>query len=241
MTKTWQNLYNQTKPLLDKHYPAYQSAKDYAKQFLNNNLKQGDAVLDLGCGIHSEDFTDCKDLIKLTGVDFDAQSGELNQMLAEFKQADLNKELPFADNTFDLVYSRFVLEHIKEPQKTYQEVHRVLKPGGYFIILTPNLYNKLILISRLLPTSLHKILRGKFTGAKEEDVFPTYYRSNRVGKIKKQLKASQFKNIKIIKKGGMFEYFMANKFLFILTIYLEKLTDYIFKFTKLHLVIICQK
>jgi ubiquinone/menaquinone biosynthesis C-methylase UbiE len=241
MTKTWQNLYEKTKPILDKHYPDYESAKDYAKQFLNNNLKQGDIVLDLGCGIHSEDFQAIKHKIKLIGVDFAKQSGQQNQLLDEFKQVDLNKKLPFTDNSFDLVYSRFVIEHLQDPDQTYQEVYRVLKPGGYFIILTPNLYNKLIFLSKILPISLHKFLRAKLTGVAEEEVFPTYYRSNRPAKIKKQLKNSGFKNIKIIKKGGMFEYFMANKLLFILMIYCEKLTDYIFKFSKLHLVIICQK
>ncbi len=241
MTKTWQNLYEKTKPILDNHYPGYESAKDYAKQFLNNNLQQGDVVLDLGCGVHSEDFAAVKHKIKLVGVDFDEQSGQANRLLDEFKQADLNKTLPFNDNSFDVVYSRFVIEHLQNPTQTYQEVCRVLKPGGYFIILTPNLYNKLIFFSKILPISLHKILRAKLTGVKEEEVFPTYYRSNRPAKIKKQLKHSGFKNIKIIKKGGMFEYFMANKFLFILMIYWEKLTDYIFKFSKLHLIIICQK
>jgi SAM-dependent methyltransferase len=46
-------------------------------------------------------------------------------------------ELPFHDNVFDLVMSKDSLEHFLEPSKAVSEVHRVLKPGGVFIIWVP--------------------------------------------------------------------------------------------------------
>lgn len=39
-------------------------------------------------------------------------------------------QMPFADNSFDAVWTVWVLEHIPEPEKTLREIRRVLKPGG---------------------------------------------------------------------------------------------------------------
>lgn len=45
-------------------------------------------------------------------------------------------DLPFADNTFDLVYSQAVLEHVTDPALAIREMVRVLKPGGTFHCIT---------------------------------------------------------------------------------------------------------
>lgn len=42
--------------------------------------------------------------------------------------------LPFADNHFDIVFSKGVLTHLQEKGNLFNQVHRVLKPGGVFII-----------------------------------------------------------------------------------------------------------
>lgn len=47
----------------------------------------------------------------------------------EFVQGDAHS-LPFADNTFDVVYCRYLLEHVADGRQVAREMHRVLKPGG---------------------------------------------------------------------------------------------------------------
>jgi 2-polyprenyl-3-methyl-5-hydroxy-6-metoxy-1,4-benzoquinol methylase len=47
-------------------------------------------------------------------------------------------EMPFEDDSFDLVVSSEVIEHTPEPFKALEELHRVLKPGGVLVISTPN-------------------------------------------------------------------------------------------------------
>ena len=54
-----------------------------------------------------------------------------------YLQAD-GMQLPFADNSFDLVLSSEVIEHILEPEHFVQEIARVLKPDGYLLLTTPN-------------------------------------------------------------------------------------------------------
>ena len=47
------------------------------------------------------------------------------------------ERLPFADERFDLVVSKDTLEHFLNPWEAIRQVHRVLKPGGYFVIWVP--------------------------------------------------------------------------------------------------------
>lgn len=55
----------------------------------------------------------------------------------EFVEAKV-PPLPFADEEFDCVVSFQVIEHIKHDRAFVEEVRRVLKPGGRFIVSTPN-------------------------------------------------------------------------------------------------------
>ncbi|MRG93194.1 methyltransferase domain-containing protein [Polyangium spumosum] len=54
-----------------------------------------------------------------------------------FLQGDAHA-LPFEDGSFDVVYCRFVLEHVADPARVLQEMHRVLRPGGRFFMQEPN-------------------------------------------------------------------------------------------------------
>ena len=52
-----------------------------------------------------------------------------------------NQKLPYDDNTFDLVTFTEVIEHIENHRFTLSEIARVLKPGGFVILSTPNILN----------------------------------------------------------------------------------------------------
>lgn len=45
-------------------------------------------------------------------------------------------ELPFKDNSYEIVICREVLEHVKDPKKVLSELHRVLVPGGVLLLST---------------------------------------------------------------------------------------------------------
>ena len=59
---------------------------------------------------------------------------------------DLSMPLPYANDAFDVVYSIEVIEHIEGHRNFISEAARVLRPGGWFVMTTPNLHR---LISRL--------------------------------------------------------------------------------------------
>ena len=51
------------------------------------------------------------------------------------------EKLPFNENSFDLIYSTNVLEHVQNPQLVIEESIRVLKPGGYLQFVIPNYFS----------------------------------------------------------------------------------------------------
>jgi len=65
----------------------------------------------------------------------DYTTADLYSPIADVK-ADIC-DLPFEDNTFDVVFCNHVLEHITDDTKAMQELYRVLKPGGMGIFQIP--------------------------------------------------------------------------------------------------------
>ena len=97
-------------------------------------------VLEIGCGsgryaIHVAEKTGCRVL----GIDINAPGiHNANQLATEqklservrFEMCDASKPLPFPDCTFDSAFSNDVLCHIPGRQTLFEELFRVLKPGG---------------------------------------------------------------------------------------------------------------
>jgi len=98
------------------------------------------------------------------------------------------ENLPFAAGSFDLVVCLLVLEQLDQPDVVFKEVRRVLRPGGHFVFLTPNLRNPLLLMNRLgkaLPQLQRRIV-PRLYGRREVDTFPVRYRANTAGAIRAQ-------------------------------------------------------
>lgn len=97
-----------------------------------------------------------------------------------------DQPLPYENGRFDLIISRYVFEHIENPEWAAAELLRVLKPGGWICAMTPNKWGYVALISRLLPNSLHSgALARVQPGRLDKDVFPTYYRLNRPAAVRR--------------------------------------------------------
>jgi SAM-dependent methyltransferase len=54
------------------------------------------------------------------------------------------EELPFASETFDIVHSHHVFEHLADPMRATREAWRVLKPGGMIFIEVPNQFDNIM-------------------------------------------------------------------------------------------------
>jgi SAM-dependent methyltransferase len=88
--------------------------------------------------------------------------------------------LPFDDDSYDLVLSDFVLEHVEDPDAFMSEVHRVLRRGGHFFFRTPNRFHYVATISSLTPHWFHAMVANRVRGldADAHEPWPTHYRLN---------------------------------------------------------------
>jgi arsenite methyltransferase len=107
-------------------------------------IKKGDVVIDLGSGAGNDCFiarAETGDTGKVIGIDFTpamiekarANADKLNFHNVEFRQGDIEK-MPVTANTADVIVSNCVLNLVPNKYNVFQEIHRVLKPGGHFSI-----------------------------------------------------------------------------------------------------------
>jgi ubiquinone/menaquinone biosynthesis C-methylase UbiE len=102
---------------------------------------RGLRVLEIGCGCGSEAERFARAGAHYTAVDLTNAAVSITQrrfqlagLEGRFTQGDA-ENLPFADGSFDLVYSHGVLHHTPDTPRTIREVHRVLAPGGRAVIM----------------------------------------------------------------------------------------------------------
>ncbi|GAK56822.1 protein containing Methyltransferase type 11 domain [Candidatus Vecturithrix granuli] len=140
-------------------------------------ITEGNVVLDLGSGAGNDVFV-ARSLVgdsgKVIGVDMtEAMIAQAQQNLAklgykniEFRLGDI-ESLPVKDNEIDVVVSNCVLNLVPNKTKAFQEIYRVLKPGGHFcisdIVLRGELPEKL--------KSLAELYAGCVAGALQYDEY----------------------------------------------------------------------
>jgi SAM-dependent methyltransferase len=90
-----------------------------------------------------------------------------------------------------------VVEHLNNPDVQFQEVYRVLKPGGLFIFHTPNALGYLTIGARLVPDRFKDRLVYLLDGRNENDVFETHYKANTRRRIGELAEAAGFELTKI--------------------------------------------
>lgn len=161
-------------------------------------------VLDIGAGAGIVEAMNFKGLAaNVCGIDLDVRVID-NPFLDEGKVADAS-DMPFASESFDLVFADNVMEHLEKPHEVYQEIFRVLKPGGILLFKTPNRCHYMPLIAQMTPLVFHRFV-NRLRGRDIEDTFPTKYRSNSVGQIKRLIGKTGFEISYINQIEGRPEY-----------------------------------
>ena len=138
-------------------------------------IKKHKRILNVGCG---------KDTY---GTDF----VDLYPSRKEIKKVDIeNQKLPFKNNTFNEVYSAFMIEHLKNINDGIKEMKRVLKKGGKIILLTDNAGWWAFHNSK----SKASVHYGGYTSQGKKDIHYALFTPEH---LKNHLKWLKFKNIKI--------------------------------------------
>ncbi len=100
---------------------------------------RGERILEIGVGAGTDHLQWARAGCECYGVDMTEAAVSLTrkrldlyELRSELKRLDA-EELPFEDGFFDGVYSWGVIHHSEDPPRIIREVHRVLRPGGWFI------------------------------------------------------------------------------------------------------------
>lgn len=167
--------------------PEWQPATEVYADLVRGHLEPSSRVLDLGCGRGGLVEQLEHPLNQVIGVDADLVSLQEHRLAGELPlTAALSHHLPFPDESFDMVFASWVLEHLAEPEKVMAEIGRVLQPGGLFVFITPNKRHPLIALNNLINrfSNFQAGLVDLFYGRPSADTFPAYYRANTSAKIR---------------------------------------------------------
>jgi 2-polyprenyl-3-methyl-5-hydroxy-6-metoxy-1,4-benzoquinol methylase len=150
----------------NRNEDSFRNILDVIKQYVPKDAK----LLEFGCGTGNLASMVAKMGYSTLGIDisdrfiayakdqYKAQSDKLDFQVVGFGK------LPFADQSFDCIYTCAVLEHCYEVDKIIQDFHRLLKPNGILIIGTPNILSPFTRLSLVVKRLLGKRKRYHLYG-----------------------------------------------------------------------------
>jgi ubiquinone/menaquinone biosynthesis C-methylase UbiE len=114
----------------------YREYAPWMPEVMGFNQFKGARLLEIGCGMGTDLLQFARGGARVTGADLTPRSVEISKerfrlygVPGQFVVTD-GERLPFADQSFDVVYSNGVLHHTPGTETAVREVHRVLRPGG---------------------------------------------------------------------------------------------------------------
>jgi|SRR5215813_370561 len=139
-------------------------------------------LLEVGCGMGTDLLQFARAGANVTGVDLTPRSVETSRhhlklygQKGDFALTDA-ETLPFADASFDVVYSNGVLHHTPETAEAVREIHRVLRPGGLARVMLYHRHSWNYWVEIILHRGL---LRGQLlSGQTAEDIMGRYVEVN---------------------------------------------------------------
>jgi SAM-dependent methyltransferase len=157
---------------------------------VSEHLSYQTVWLDAGCGsrLLEEDMDPLEDWLaahckSIFGMDIVATS---NRNIKSLIRGSLY-QLPFPDNSLDLVTCRMVAEHLDQPHEAFIEAARCLRPGGALVVMTPNLANYGIfgnaVATKVMPEKLRLRIVHASDSRPEEDIFPVRYKANTMHRL----------------------------------------------------------
>jgi SAM-dependent methyltransferase len=214
--------------LLKKYYP--DNTKDGTVIFydwIRSYIKPNFIVLNVGAGLSTKNkIRSLKgEVKKVIGIDIDESILNNNDLDEGFVIKD--DKYPFDDNVFDLIWSDYVLEHIRNPLHFFKEIFRVMKPGASFFFRTPNKYHYISILGRLSPYWIHGLFSNKMRSlpTNSHEPYKTYYKINSKTDITKYMRMSNFINCEFKFIEAQPSYLVFNKYMFLIGVFYERILN----------------
>ena len=167
-------------------------------------------VLDYGCGTGahvaaSPPFTQAARqfrgrVAEVIGADVDESAAD-NPYVDRFLLIHGGR-VPIEQGSVDVCICDWTLEHLPDVTVFFAECQRLLRPGGYLCLRTPNQLHYSSLGARVVPFKYHHALRrwlGQFHT--DADVFPIYYRCNTRSRLRAALGRHGFESVVYTYRG----------------------------------------
>ncbi|OFV86736.1 MAG: hypothetical protein A3J75_07790 [Acidobacteria bacterium RBG_16_68_9] len=220
--------------MIRRYFPGYRSPKLRYQGALDQQVKPETVWLELGCGrrICADDRLN-RELPRrarfVVGADL-APGLAGHSSIRNLVRCDAAR-LPFRSGVFTLVSSSMVVEHLAHPGEVFAEIARVCRPGARFVVFTPNLLNYGLLIAALTPYRFHLwhkkvtyyLARGEWCDH-EADMFPTWYRANTVGRLRRLVRQAAF-SVERLDRVSMAHSFGFIRPLYACSLLFERLID----------------
>jgi ubiquinone/menaquinone biosynthesis C-methylase UbiE len=210
---------NSVRVLTERFYYDRPDWVDGTSQFgaiIRRYLRPESRVLDLGAGNGKAGPINFQGEVRsVTGVD--SHSYISGNSRIDHGVVGLAEHLPFRKESFDLVVSDWVVEHLAYPEEVASEVFRVLRSGGAFVLRTGNLRHYSYAVAAATPHWFHRLVANRVRGIPQDsdDPHATYYRMNSRRAVRRCLTRAGFveEDITMVEAEPSYLMFSAPSFL----------------------------
>jgi len=151
----WETLWQEKKKDVQQ---VYSNEDRILRQLLHVCDLRGKRVLEVGAGTGRDSFPLIEYGAEVVQLDYSVNSLQILRGLSEELHVQTNIvggdtfQLPFRNETFDVVFHQGLLEHFRHPQALalLKENIRVLKPGGYLLVDVPQRYHLYTVVKHVL-------------------------------------------------------------------------------------------
>ena len=176
---------------------------------INNNSSHNNKILELGYGAGQTALELGKKGFEVHGLDISKNLYDIAHRRCKknnpkgkyyLKVGSIESNYDYEENYFDIVVVLGALQYLHNIPSCLNEVYRVLKPGGFFIVAQRNHYSLSNMTSfrQIVRTIIHFIFR------EEHELFPSFKSiliDSKLGKIFKKFENSKFMNTNFMLKG----------------------------------------
>jgi SAM-dependent methyltransferase len=166
----------------------YHHIRDIAKRL------KARRILNFGAGhglTRPGDMRDLRDIAEVWACDIDP--GVLANPSADHKLVIRPGEpIDLPSESFDLIVSDWVFEHIADPEAVSRDLLRLLRPGGVICSRTPRGWGYVAIAARVVPNRLHQtVLRWIQPDRADRDIYPTHYKLNTQSQVSRHFRGCE--------------------------------------------------
>ncbi|MEM8976360.1 MAG: class I SAM-dependent methyltransferase [Pseudomonadota bacterium] len=161
---------------------------------VRSRVSADSTVLDLGAGRGAwfeQDACERRVQVRsLKGLAKEVIGADVDEVVLSNRSTDRNividKGIDLPDKSVDVIVADYVLEHVEKPEEFVSEINRILVPGGTFCARTPHKFHYVSIGAMMVRNSQHsKAIGWLQPDRKAVDVFPTQYKLNTLGSIRR--------------------------------------------------------